>query len=73
MKAKEIEGILTHSGRLIFRDYPFGERFFLENDDGVEFVLNKAQFYKFKETCDNKDESQTKWLRGETTTWYYWR
>ena len=73
MKAKEIEGILTHNGRLILRDYPFGERFFVENDVGDVFGLNKAQFYKFKETCANKDESQTKWLRGETTTWYYWR
>lgn len=73
MKAKDIESILSNSGRLILRSYPFGERFFVENDDGHEQPLIKSQFYKFKETCANKDESQTKWLRGETTTWYYWR
>ena len=73
MKAKDIESILSNSGRLILRSYPFGERFFVENGDGYEQPLIKSQFYKFKETCTNKDEYQTTWLRGETTTWYYWR
>ena len=73
MKAKDIENILSNSGRLILRDYPFGERYFVENDDGYEQPLIKSQFYKFKETCENKDESKVAWFNGETTTLYYWR
>lgn len=73
MKVKDIEYILSNSGRLILRGYPFGALYFVENDEGCEQPLIKSQFYKFKETCTNKDESQTTWLRGETTTWYYWR
>lgn len=40
---------------------------------GFEFSLSKKQFEKFKETCENKDESKVAWFNGETTTWYYWR
>ena len=73
MKAKDIENILSNSGRLILKDYPFGASYFVENDDGFEFSLSKKQFEKFKETCENKDESKVAWFNGETTTWYYWR
>lgn len=73
MKAKEIEDILNNNGRLLLRNYPFGVRFFVENDDGCELQINLSQFNKFRETCTNKDETQMRWLRVETTTWYYWR
>ncbi len=73
MKDKGIENILSNSGRLILRNYFFGERFFVENDEGHEQPLMKSQFYKFKETCANKDESQQRWFSTDTSTWYYWR
>ena len=72
MKAKEIEDILKTGGRLILRNYPFGERYFIEND-GNEQPINKSQFNKFKESCNKKDESQQRWFRTDTSTWYYWR
>ena len=73
MKAKEIEDVLSADGRLVLRDYPFGKRYFVKNGDGVLFSINERQFTKFKIDCNRKDESEMKFLRGETITWYYWR
>ena len=73
MKAKDIESILSNSGRLVLRNYPFGIKYFVESVDRLEFPLSKKQFERFKESCENKDESKVAWFKGETTTWYYWR
>ena len=73
MKAKYIEEILVNGGRLVLKDGMLGERYFIENDDSHEQPINKSQFNKFKESCNKKDESQQRWFRTDTSTWYYWR
>lgn len=73
MKAKDIENILSASGRLVLKNGMLGEIYYIENDDGQILPILKNQFYKFKETCLNKDESEQRWFREQTSTWYYWR
>lgn len=72
MKAKDIDDFLNHGQKLICREYPFGTRFFISTAD-CENAINKAQFEKFKLTCNKSHDTGQVWLRGQTRTYKFWR
>lgn len=74
MKAKEIESKLSNGEKLVIQNNPYFDDKYYIGEEINENRLNKRQFYKYKEMCTNKDETDDNCMgvKGKLTRHYYW-
>ena len=74
MKVKDIEQKLNNGSKLIIVYNGYCDDWYYIDSEIPQNRINKKQFFKYKEKCTNKDESENNdmGIKGKQYRHYYW-